>query len=117
MQLFDLDKEELFDLDKEELREIRQDLESTVNEAISEAIRRSMYSSTVTLRIDIDLKTTTDEDGVVVLVPEYEYKSGYRIGGQYGGQKGKIRSTMGLQMQGLGMYRQVQLSEQMSLVK
>jgi hypothetical protein len=107
----------LFDLDKEELREIRQDLENTVSEAISEAIRRSMYSSTVTLRIDIDLKTTTDEDGAVVLVPEYEYKSGYRIGGKYDGKRSMTRSTMGLQMQGPGMYRQVQLSEQMSLVK
>lgn len=108
---------QLFDLRAEELNDLRAEIESTVQEAIGEAIRRSMYHSAVTIRINIDLDTSTDQDGVVTLEPEYEYKTSYRIGGQYGGKTSKLKSPIGLQMHGPGVYRQVRLAEQVSMME
>ena len=108
---------QLFSFGDEEIAEIRKSAEETVNEAIGEALRKNLYRADVTIKISVDLRSENDEHGYICLVPEYEYKSGYKIGGKYDGAKGKSRGKVGVRFTREGFYESVMMPEQLSMVE
>ena len=106
---------ELFRLDDRENAWMRGDIEETVNESIGEALRKNLYSADVTIRIGVRMTSVGTEDGGYALVPEYEYKSGYKIGGKYDRGKGKAKGTVGVRIGPGGYVETVPLPEQMKI--
>lgn len=108
---------DLFSLGDAEIQEMRKTLEETVNEAIEEAIRKNLYSAGIRLKIDVHIRTENDDKGNVCLVPEYSFKTGYSIGGNIDGGKGKAKGTVGIRMTREGFYESCVMPEQMSMVE
>lgn len=103
---------DVFDLSEISNKELLDALEETVNLAIQEALRRSLYSAGIRLKIDVHLRQEND-----CLVPEYSYKTGYSIGGNVEGNKGKMKSTVGVKRTSSGLWDPVLMPEQISMVK
>lgn len=103
---------DLFDLSEISNKELRDALEETVNLAIQEALRRSLYTAGIRLKIDVHLK---EENGC--LVPEISYKTVYSIGVNVEGKKGKTKSMVGVKRTNGGMWDPVLMPEQIRIVE
>jgi hypothetical protein len=108
---------DLFSLGDEEMAEFRNNMEETVNEAIMEALRKNLYSADVSIKISVKLGSENTVDGQVCFVPEYDYKSGYKIGGKYDGEKGKFKGKVGIRFGKDGYVDSVLMPEQMKIAE
>lgn len=108
---------DLFSLGDAEMAKLRNDMEETVNEAIGEALRKNLYSADVSFRISVHMSSMNTENGHTCLVPEYEYKSGYKIGAKYEGGKGKSRGLVGISVGKDGYVEAVRMPEQVSMME
>lgn len=107
---------DLFSLGDEEMAWMRQDINETVNVAMEEALNKKMYSADVTIRIGVTMYSETAGDGKQCLVPEYEYKSAYKIGAKYARGKGTGRGAVGIRISRDGSVETVLMPEQTSMV-
>ena len=108
---------ELFSLGDAEMALMRKDMEEIVNEAIMEALRKNLYSADVSIKISVKLDSENTVDGQVCIVPEYDYKSGYKIGGKYDGGKGKFKGKVGIRFGKDGYVDSVLMPEQMKIAE
>jgi len=106
---------ELFNLGNRDQGELLADINRQVNEAIELALRKQMYSATVNIKIDMTLSSVNDANGRAVLAPEFDYRIKTKLGGTYDGPKGKSQTSVGLQLEADGIYREKFLDQQMTM--
>ena len=107
----------IFDIIADENAEMIQEINSIVNEAIRVCIERNLGAASVTVKIGVEVKSNAAADGTTMLTPEFETKTGFKIGGNFEGCKFRTRSGKGLVRNKAGYWETRYVDEQLSMVK
>lgn len=105
----------IFDIIADENAEMIQEINEIVNDAFRAALARRMASADVTIKIGVEIKSKTQADGTELLTPEFEVRTGYKLGGKYEGKKFRTTCQKGLWKNERGYWETRYADQQLSM--